>query len=144
MPTDEGFVALVSLHAFETEGNLEHDLARAATVYGNHIAELRAIIASIGCYRESRTPIPARLVWDVGDRVFDLVDTLRDLSFEIEGLYQHLERDLQVKRKWLEKAIILRRYVPDRELLPEDLNWGRCEKGTRRFALKLVGGDRLE
>jgi len=38
---------------------------------------------------------------------------------------------LGVKKKWLEKAIIFRRYVDDKNAIPKNLNWGKCEKGTK-------------
>jgi hypothetical protein len=62
---------------------------------------------------------------------------LGEAALEIEDLYAHLVRDVGAKRKWLEKAIILRRYVPREDMIPADLNWGRIEKGTRRAAEKI-------
>lgn len=54
--------------------------------------------------------------------------------------YGHLERDLGVARKWLVKAVIFRRYLPDPDRIPPDLNWGRCSDGTRRKAELLQKG----
>jgi len=67
-------------------------------------------------------------------------DALAELSLEIDDVYKHLVRDLGAKRKWLEKAIIFRRYLPTQDLIPQSLNWGRCEKGTRRVAERLRDG----
>ena len=84
--------------------------------------------------------MPARDVWKVGDVVFKLTEDLRSLALEVDDLYAHLTRDIGVKRKWLEKAIILRRYVPDRKAIPAQLNWGRIEKGTKRSAERIAQG----
>ena len=104
---------------------------------------MRSVVREIEAYRRSHTPTPARKIWELGDAIFKLNEELERVSLQIDGLYEHLVRDLTVKRKWLEKVIIFRRHLPDDNLIPESLNWGRCEKGTRKVAERLRVGQPL-
>ena len=118
----------------------EVKLERAAAVYQRSITKMRELVKEIRSFRDERKPLPARKVWQLGDAIFELQHKLGELSLQVDGLYDHLVRDLGVKRKWLEKVIILRRYLPDENAIPQSLNWGRCEKGTRRVAQRLRKG----
>lgn len=113
---------------------------KACVIYEDAIRRMKSQIASIRAARASRRLVTAREVWSVGDTIFSLVNNLRKIGLQIDGVYDHLTRDLGEKKKWFEKAIILRRYVPDIKLIPESLNWGRLEKSTRRKAEKLKSG----
>ena len=115
-------------------------LAQASALYGRYVLEMRTLVDLIAAYRRKRHPLPARKVWQLGDLIFRLVGQLNRLSLEIDGIYDHLERDLGTKRKWLEKVIIFRRYIAQETTIPEHLNWGRCEKGTRRIAEMIQRG----
>ena len=119
---------------FSSNDDLESLLNKAATLYSSHISKMLALIDVITAFRSNRRPLPARKIWQLGDLIFKLIDELGLLSLQIDGLYDHLERDLNAKRKWLEKVIIFRRYIPVETMIPEYLNWGKCEKGTRRVA----------
>ena len=119
---------------FSSSDDLESLLNKAATLYGGYISKMLALADVINVFRSNRRPLPARKIWQLGDLIFKLVDELSRLSLQIDGIYDHLERDLNAKRKWLEKVIIFRRYIPEERMIPEHLNWGKCEKGTRRVA----------
>jgi hypothetical protein len=126
---DGQFVALLSIEGlFSGDGDPEAVLRKAAEVY------------EIQTSRADRKLVPARKIWDLGDAIFELKSELEKLSLQIDRLYDHLVRDLGARRKWLEKVIIFRRYLPDEALIPESLNWGRCEKGTRKAAERLRNG----
>ena len=115
-------------------------LAHASALYSSYVSEMRALVDLIAAHRRKRELVPARVVWQLGDRIFGLVAQLDQLSLEIDGIYDHLERDLGAKRKWLEKVIIFRRYIAQERTIPEHLNWGKCEKGTRRIAEMIQKG----
>ncbi len=115
-------------------------LLKATKIYSSSINRINSVLMEIRKYRENRMPIPARLIWKIGDIIFMLRDDLKHIGLQLDGLYDHLTRDLKVKRKWLEKVIILRRYVSDKNLIPKSLNWGSLEKGTGRKAKKLQNG----
>ena len=119
---------------FSSSGDLESLLNKAATIYGSYICKMLVLVDVINVFRSNRRPLPARKIWQLGDIIFQLVDELSQLSLQIDGIYDHLARDLNAKRKWLEKVIIFRRYIPEERMIPEHLNWGKCEKGTRRVA----------
>jgi len=120
-----------------SDNDPELTLRKAAKVYEHSIARMRNIVKEIQNFRDNRKLLPARKVWQLGDSIFELQNNLNTLSLQLDGLYDHLVRDLGVKRKWLEKVIIFRRYLPDENAIPQSLNWGHCEKGTRRVAEKL-------
>jgi hypothetical protein len=101
---------------------------------------MRAIVSEIQALRSVHKLTPARTIWKLGDAVFELTDKLRRLSLEIDGLYDHLTRDLGVKRMWVEKVIIFRRYIPDKKLIPRSVSWGPCRDAPRAAAENLVRG----
>ncbi|MBM3925504.1 MAG: hypothetical protein FJ320_05885 [SAR202 cluster bacterium] len=140
-PVQGHFRGLLSLDGILSKSwDAEKITSQAATVYENHIAKMRQVFAEIYGLRKARRLTPARKVWEMGDYIFALRNSLDSMSLEIDSIYHHLERDLGAKRKWLEKAIILRRYVHRADMIPEDLNWGRLEKGTRKAAEMISKG----
>jgi len=140
-PRNGGFKAFLSVEGLLSgEGDPELVLQEAARVYEASTERMRTLLAEIEGRRASRTLIPARKVWQLGDAIFELTEGLASLSLRLNGVYAHLVRDLGVKRKWLEKAVILRRYVAAQDIMPDSLSWGRLEKGTRRAAEKLSKG----
>lgn len=134
----QGFLSIEAVAAGEQDP--EATLRKATRVYELAIKRMRSVLAEIERARANHKPVRARKMWDIGEAVFKLRDKLQSLSLELDGVYDHLVRDLGVKRKWLEKPIIFRRYLPDKQLVPTSLRWGRCEKGTRRVALRLAQG----
>jgi hypothetical protein len=137
-PANGAFRAFLSIYAALNGDTDPEELAReAVAVYERQVGQLRAAVRQIDALRRTRRLVPARKVWQVGDLVFRLTRELADLHLELDGVYEHLTRDVAVKRKWLEKAVILRRYVDDVSLIPESLNWGRIEKGTARAARRI-------
>lgn len=117
---------------------------KACVIYEDTIKRMIKQIAVVRTARASRRFVTAREVWNVGDTIFSLVDKLKKIGLQIDGVYDHLTRDIDEKKKWLEKAIILRRYISDIKFVPESLNWGRIEKGTRKKAERLNLGLPLE
>lgn len=140
-PKGQGFIAFLSMEGLVSNGrNPELILQDAANLYRQSIMDMRLRIDELKVFRATRKKIPARKIWQIGNIIFELKYGLEKFSFEIDGLYSHLVRDLGVKRKWLEKVIIFRRYLLKEKLIPKSLNWGSCEKGTRRVAKRLCNG----
>lgn len=140
-PINDQFRGFLTFEAaFTTKRNPEIVIKKATKIYERSIRKITYFIADIKAARMSRKLVPARKVWKVGDEIFNLKDELEELGLQIDGVYDHLTRDLNVKRKWLEKVVIIRRYLSNVELIPESLSWGRLEKGTRRKAEKLKLG----
>jgi len=140
-PRDGQFRAFLTMEDIITgREDPEVLLNQVAELYEQAIKGMRSLVAEIQDMRTHRKLIPARKVWKVGDAIFQLGKDLEKFSLQVDGLYDHLVRDLGVKRKWLEKVVIFRRYLPEQEAIPDSLNWGRCEKGTRRIAEQIRGG----
>jgi hypothetical protein len=137
-PSDKQFRAFLPMEEFILGDDPETMLRKAAEVYEHSIIKMRNHVKEIQNFRDTRKLLPARKIWQLGDAIFELQDNLSKLSLQLDGLYDHLVRDIGVKRKWLEKVIIFRRYLPHENAIPQSLNWGRCEKGTRRAAEKLA------
>jgi hypothetical protein len=118
----------------------ERQLERAVVIYRDAIDHIQQVLNAINADRRGKRRTAARDVWRVGDCAFELQSRLAQVGLQIDDLYGHLERDLGAKRKWLEKAIIFRRYIPSMDMIPASLNWGKCEKGTRRAAERIGTG----
>ena len=131
-----GSLSLVSLT--EIQDDPEALLLRAAEVYRSRITKMQQIVIEVKERRSKREKVSAALVWNLGDEIFGLTEDLAGLSLELDGLYNHLVRDLDANRKWIEKVIILRRYLPQRHRILESLTWGYFEKSTRRKAEALT------
>ncbi len=140
-PINKGFRAYLSMEEFILgDKDSELTIRRAVKVYENSIIEMRTFIKELQGFRTNRKLLPAQKIWQLGNAIFELQGNLGKLFLQLDGLYDHLVRDLGAKRKWLEKVIIFRRYLPDENAIPRSLNWGRCEKGTRRIAERLRKG----
>jgi len=140
-PINKRFRAYLSIEEFIlNDKDPELTIRKAVKIYENSIIEMRTFIKEIQEFRKNHKLLPAHKIWQLGNAIFKLQGNLSKLFLQLDGLYVHLVRDLGVKRKWLEKVIIFRRYLPDESSIPQSLNWGRCEKGTRRVAEKLRKG----
>ena len=140
-PHGRHFRAFLPIEAFIMNNlNGTKMIDAAANLYEKYTNAMLIKLNEIDYMRRKRILIPARLIWELGDLVFKLVDELKQMSLQIDSLYQHLSRDLNIKPKRLEKIVIFRRYINDEKLIPPALNWGRCEKGTRRIAENISRG----
>jgi len=142
-PQGVGFTGHLSLEAIDIWENPELLIKKASKAYRESILKMRKILTRIDKSRRERKPLYARIMWDMGSAVFELRDKLAEISLEIDGMYSHLERDLGVRQKWLEKAIILRRYIK-RSLIPQNITWSRFEHSTRKKAEGLAKGLPIE
>lgn len=120
------------------EGDLDTIIARATHIYKEALGEMSGLLREREQLISNRKRVSARLIWRIGDVIFRLNDDLAKLNLQIDDTYRHLTRDLELKRKWLEKVIIFRRYIPQIDLIPDTATWGAFEKGTRRKAQALL------
>lgn len=137
-PEKNSFRAFLSLDDFIlNEQEHEKKFSKAEKIYGRSIKKMLAIVNEMNNYKQKHRRLPAQTVWELGDTIFELQNNLNGLSLQIDGLYHHLVRDLDLKRKWLEKVIIFRRYIKDKKILTKSMNWSKFEKGTKKVALDL-------
>lgn len=140
-PTASGFQASFSLEeAFKSNRDPAALAQKAEAVYGASIAKMLKLCHQLSLLRREKRRTPALLIWELGDAIFELRRELASLLLELDDVYAHLTRDLSVRRKWLEKVIIFRRYVRKRGVVPVEASWGTFEKGTRRKAEQLQAG----
>ena len=143
-PREEGFIASVPMEHLESLGDHpEASLRAASATYHHHVDTMRSLLNDIERFKTNRIAIPARKMWDLGDSIFQLVDSLAESSLEIDGLYEHLSRDLKLHSGHLgmyrlTRAVTFRRYLPDRTLIPDSLGWRLCEKHVRKTAEQLA------
>jgi len=136
--SQQGIKTSLSMQGLLTvEGDLDTIIAQATYIYEKALGEMSVLLREREHLYKSRKRIPARLIWRIGDVIFRLNDDLAKLNLQIDSTYRHLIRDLKLKRKWLEKVVIFRRYIPQIDLIPEMATWGAFEKGTRRKAQAL-------
>lgn len=138
-PRGDGFRAAAPLEQLDNLGaRPEAVLQAASAVYGRAVAEMRAQLSAMAELKAQRQPITAQTVWELGDTIFNLSSNLVQSLLELDDLYGHLTRDLGVKRMWLEKVIILRRYINRKELLPVSLKWHQFYAAPKKTAQRLL------
>jgi len=77
-------------------------------------------------------------MWDLGDQIHRFNNTLKRDGFYLNGLYEHLVRDLQVSRDLLKKVITFRSYFPNSKLIPNDMVWKEVRYAPRKNAEELM------
>lgn len=144
-PRDEGFVSSVPIAQLERLGDKpEVSLRVACDAYGRAIGAMREVMGDIDQLKSRRIPIPARKMWELGDAVVNLGVELEEHSMELDGVNDHLVRDLGINGKRMGTIVTFRRHLPDKELIPESLGWSQCEKQARKVAEKLKSAQPLE
>ena len=147
-PREDGYVASVPIEQLDALGDHPEEVMREASkTYIHSIEAMGLLLDDLDRVKVSRTPIPAQKVWEFGDAVFRLVESLAYLSLEIDGLYEHLMRDLEIDkgrlgRYRMTRAITFRRYLVNKDLIPASLDWRRCEKNARKTAEQLASKSR--
>jgi len=142
-PDDWEFVAHISLKKFALiDGDPEILLRKASSRYSKSIQSMRNRLKEMDDMKKNREVIPARKIWEFGDSIFSLREDMEQMSFCINGLYDHLPRQLGVKKMWLEKVVIFRRYIPDKKSIPRSLPWGRCSSSPRKAAKAILTAEK--
>ena len=138
IPTGSSYQATVPLTQV-TEGCSidETDIEDAVRIYTQSIRAIRKSLSILQKCRLSNGRIPARLVWDVGNEIINLVRKLDTCGFVVDGLYSHLVRDLGKKYDWIRRVVRFRRHLDKRAYIPSDLNWGKCKDSPMRIAKEL-------
>lgn len=138
-PKDSSYISFFSVDQIINSDIKPEKLSlQAQAIYKTHIEKMKAVIVEMETLRLKRFPRQAKSMWSLGDIVVDLVNKLSSINLEIDDLYAHLTRDLKVNRKWLEKVVIIRRYIENVAVIPKDFPWSKCEKGTKKAALFLI------
>lgn len=113
-------------------------------IYQNALADIKRWQKEASELRKSKTPLTVRKVWELGDVLHQLNNDLAEQGCRIENLYDHLERHADISPKRASSFVTLRRYVPDAELIPEDLHWNKILKTVKTASLAIADGCLLE
>lgn len=143
-PDNGEFIAHVPLrNPILMDGDSELWLRKAGSQYSESIQLMRGQLEEMNEIKKGRKSLPARKMWEFGNSIFSLVKIMERMSFHINGLYDHLTRDLEVKRMWLQKVVIFRRYIPNQKSIPVSVPWGRCSASPRKTAKAILQGKEL-
>jgi len=135
----EDFVGFLSIDSLsDSTLNQEKILQVAAKRYSSFIEQALTHIQSLNREKARSKIIKARHVWKLGDMILRLIRDLKRMGLEIDGLYEHLARDLEKKRMWLEKVIIFRNYVSKVSIIPRDSKWSEYSRAPRKSAKLLA------
>lgn len=134
------FTSSVSLQDFVENGtrrnNLSSQTKKAAVNYNRFIKQCKIIIDRIK-RGDSINQASLKDMWSLGNKIRSFTNSLKKDGFYLNGLYEHLMRDLQVSRNLLEKVVVFRSYFSDRSLIPNNMAWREIRYAPRRNAEKL-------
>jgi hypothetical protein len=133
------FIATVSIQDLTNVSEDINSLLKwASETYGASTKKMVSILIENEKIRRHGQKIPAVFFWDLGNTIFKLLENLSSRGLDFEDLYGHLVRDLHISRSTIKRAIALRRYVPEREMLSPDVAWGACKDAPKKFASGLL------
>ena len=134
------FTSSVSLQDFMKNGtrrsNLSSQTKKAAANYERFIKECKIIIDRIK-RGDSINQASLKDMWSLGNKIHSFTNGFKKDGFYLNGLYEHLTRDLQVSRDLLERVVIFRSYFSNRSLIPNNMLWREIRYAPRKNAEKL-------
>lgn len=118
---------------------------RAVTIiYQNALANIKSWQDDASALRKAKTPLPVRKAWELGDILHRLNTELAEQGCRLENPYDHLERHAGIPSKRATSFVTLRRYVPDKELVPKELQWNKIMKTVKSTSQAIVDGSLME
>ena len=109
-------------------------------LYSGALEQIQQWQSDVKSLRQSRTPLPASKAWELGDTVAKLSEDLEKHGCCLDGLYDHLERHAGLSRKWLGNFMTFRRYVGDKDMIPEGLRWNEILKTAKSAGQAIADG----
>lgn len=135
------FVASVSLKDFlarkDEQTDLDLEVKKAADQYQELVDNCRSIIDRIQKQKKILNRVSVKEMWRLGDAIHNFAGLLRKVGFCLDGLYEHLSRDLDIRRSLIEKVIIFRSYLKNPGLIPDNILWKEVWQAPRRVAVSL-------
>ena len=115
---------------------------RAATVkYRTALRDIRQWQQDVEALRRSKTALPAKKAWELGNIVHKLDEELAKHGCQLEDPYGHLERHAGLSPKWLAQYITFRRYVEAIDAIPDTLKWNSIMKSVRSAGEAIASGN---
>ena len=134
------FTGSVSLQDFMENGtkknNLSSQTKKTAANYERFIKKCKIIIDRIKG-GDSINQASLKDVWSLGNKIRSFTNRLKKDGFYLNGLYEHLVRDLQVSRDLLKRTVIFRSYFLNRSLIPSNMVWREMRDTPRKNAEEL-------
>jgi uncharacterized phage infection (PIP) family protein YhgE len=109
-------------------------------IYTHALAEIQRWQKEVKVLRSSKTPIPVRKAWELGDALYRLETGIAQQGCQIESFYDHLERDANLSPKRATSFVTLRRYVQNAEAIPEELQWNKILKTVKSSSQAIATG----
>jgi len=132
-------IASISVDELEkTPENISELLNKVTEIYLTYIKEMKEIVTTNKRLRSQKKEVPAYLMWNFGDKIFQLIRDLEEKNFELQSLYECLRRDLDVSRTTLKRVVSFRRYLIDGKKIPQELNWSKLKDSPKRNLIKLI------
>jgi len=135
------FTSSISLQDFmgskiKKNNDLSRQTKKASAEYEKFIRECKTIIGKVK-KEDSINQASLKDMWNLGDKIHRFTNNLKKDGFYLDGLYEHLVRDLQVSRSLLEKVVIFRSHFPSSLLIPSNMLWKEVRDAPRKNAEKL-------
>ena len=127
-------LSLIGKHPEKVGEKMSSKYESAVRIMGKELKKMEDM-------KKKREIISARMMWRFGGKIFSLVDDMEKSSFYVNGLYDHLTRDLGVKKMWLEKVVMFRRHIPNQKFIPPSISWSKCYHSPRIAAKRILDGN---
>lgn len=136
-PSGLKFDGFLSITAINDKVNTEKLASNASRIYQKGIQLLKLILNKINIDKIENKSAHAKYMWQFGDTVYKIKNHLGVLGLEVDDMYAHITRDVVVKKRWLQKVIIFRRYISDGSIIPKNSRWTYFEENTKKKAISL-------
>ncbi len=135
--TQVGIIASLALNDLdETIEDVDTLLSEATKIYSSATTHMKEILDENKKLRAENKKIPARLMWDLGDTIFKMVDDLGNKNLILENIYDSLTRDISTSSGTIKRVLSIRRCIKDRGSIPKNLNWGSLKGAPRKYLKK--------
>ena len=135
-------IASISINEVEkAPEDISELLVEATEIYLYYIKKMNEIVIANKKLRSQKKDVPAYLMWNFGDAIFELIKKLEEKNFEFQSLYECLKRDLGVSNTTLERVVSFRRYLTDSKKIPDGLNWGDLKGAPKKYLNQFMKKD---
>lgn len=120
-------------------GDPAETLRAAAGVYRRSLTEIKRWQKDAQALRETKSPLPARKAWQLGDILHRLHAQLMTHGCRLLSVYDHLQRHAGLHPKRAAEFAAFRRYLDDAEMIPRDMTWNSIVKRVKPSAAAMMG-----
>ena len=93
--TQKGIEASLSMQGIiDIDGDIETVVHQAVDIYKATLSETKELLQRREKLKEDRKKVPARLIWQIGDAIFRLIDDLSCINLQIDNTYSDVVKTL--------------------------------------------------